>query len=112
MKIVSDQRRTTKDSKLIIKNASSVLDSGDYLCRIDSISAMGGSQFGQIIQLRGTFYFSSSMISLITKILYSINSTDKSEAFPKNKEHSIGSNTSTRMCLYRLSLRKDSMAYR
>ncbi|CAG2163595.1 unnamed protein product [Oppiella nova] len=52
IKIEIDDRRTVEESNLIIRDATSVVDSGDYLCRVDSLSSRGGSQFGQMIQLR------------------------------------------------------------
>ncbi|CAG2108837.1 unnamed protein product, partial [Medioppia subpectinata] len=50
--IVSDDRRTIRKSGLTIRNATSIVDAGEYLCRVDSLSVRGGSQFGQIIYLR------------------------------------------------------------
>jgi hypothetical protein len=49
----NDKRRKIVGSKLIIENATSAVDAGDYMCRIDALTASGGAQFGQIIQLRG-----------------------------------------------------------
>ncbi|XP_054159138.1 basigin-like [Oppia nitens] len=50
--IVNDERRTVEKTQLIIRNATSAVDAGDYMCRAETISQLGGSQFGQIIQLR------------------------------------------------------------
>ncbi len=49
----NDKRRKIVGSKLIIENATSAVDAGDYMCRVDSLMLRGGTQFGQTIQLRG-----------------------------------------------------------
>ena len=53
VKITNDGRRETQKSTLIIREATSAIDAGDYSCMVSSMSVRGGSQFGQLIQLRG-----------------------------------------------------------